>query len=383
MSQQQTKIKKQKDWNKKLEKPKWTFISILIGFLIGFIVLAIAGYNPFDFLYTMFDASLGSVAGLGNFIGMLAWTIPLGLAMAVSFRAGYFNIGAAGQMMLGGMVAYLVAFEMPNTSIIGWFPPLACGVIVAMFLGMIIAFLKNKFNINEVLSSIMFNWMVFWGYKALGNPSYSAKYLTQTHGFKPLTNAAGGIGHTENTLFNEGLSNLFNGADKMTGGIFLAIIAVILIWFLFKYTSFGFKLDVAGSNPEASKYAGENPKAKTIETLALSAALAGLAGVIYFTGFKSAMPKADMNEIPSQGFEGITISLIAWNSPLGILGGAALIGMLENCGLGLQAIGISTGITSIVTSLIIFSIAISQYFIIYNPIEKWKKKRKLEKEGDG
>lgn len=378
-----TKVKNINDKKKKDDKdiPDVTFswlkskvfisiLSIIIGLVIGLIVAASLGASVGGIFIEFYKYNFSNLAGVGNLLGYTSWLLLLGLALIVSFRAGVFNIGAAGQLLAGGLAAYMTGTVLN----VGGIGPLfmivisaAVGSLVALFIGL----LKTKFKVHEVVSSIMINWIIFYIW---------------TH-FNPesLTFIA------SNSLRVDWLTNLFGGSDLINIGIFV-ILLIPLFWFLYRYTTFGYKQDIIGSNPEAADYIGVNKDNELLKTFAISGALAGLAGALIFTGAENPPFQSVKGEIPGSYFNGITIALLASNSPISALFASFFVGLFENAALAINGVASGVPITDIIMVSIIFVIAISNIFIISDPLLKlrvWlntddelksKKHKKKEKE---
>ncbi len=350
------------DINNATKKPGYSLLSIVFGLLVGFVILGILGINPLIFLTGLFKGSFSDVRSFGNFLASLSWLLPLGLAMVVSFKSGFFNIGATGQMMLSGIIGWLFAYSVSGV-FLGWFWAMLLGVAAGTLLAVLIGWLKLKFGINEVLSSIMFNWIVFFLYKLiLAQPQFS----NEAGGTLPIL--------AENSLRADWLTDLFPGST-INIGIFFAFLALIFVWIMYRYMPFGYKTSLLGANKDAAEYAGVRVEKRTLQTFALSGALAALAGSIFYLGVKQALPVVTDN-LPTEGFQGITIALIGFNTPMGAFGGALFMAMLVTSRTLISA-SMDGNIIDLVQGIIIIFIALSQYFIIYDPIGKARSKKML------
>lgn len=351
-------------FEKKVKKPKYALYSIIAGFLMGFVILGIFGYNPIVFFTGIFTGSFGSAEQFGTFLANLAWLTLVGLSVGLALKMGMFNIGVTSQFMLGGITGFFWAYYA-NIGAFGVVFSILIPMLSGALLGWLIGYLKAKHNVNEVLTSIMFNWIVYYLYK------WASEEATGGWLSDKGTNAI----QAQNSLQTDRITNLFgqNGPTEANMGIWFAVVAVIVIWFLLKKTQWGTQVTVTGQNKNAAVYAGYNKDKNVITTMTISGALAGLAGAIYYLGMKQGLPKIG-TDLPGEAFNGISIALIGFTDPIGMFVAAAFIAMINSSQIALQVAGIPTEIITIVNALIILSVATVNYFIIYDPIGKWKTK---------
>lgn len=336
---------------------KYSLLSILVSILIGIFVMILSGqfYQIDNFFSYIFTSNFGSSAGFASFLGDLGWMILIGLSVGVAFKAGQFNIGAAGQMISGGMVSFMFASKVnmgATASISGPFLTMMIALSVGAFVAFIIAILKTKFNINVVISSIMINWIVF----------YLLKYVSSTD-FGLLTI------NLDNSLRVNWLSNLFGlsySSSSLNMGFIVALCLIPLFTFLYKKTTWGYKQDILGNNPKVATYVGMNRDTEMIKTMIISGALAGLAGAVYYCGVLDRLPSTEsLADIPWQGFNGITIALVGLSSPIGILFSSILLTLLQTS--YLDGIIGSMNISGIIVASMILLLSTVQYFIVYKP----------------
>ncbi len=386
-----TKVKKAKETKIKVEKTKVvstqsastepstssvkrmeSFKAVLWAFLIGFILVIITGQTGLilDFFHGFIKENFSSVNSFTKFLGRLSYFIPLGLSLAVAFRMGLFNIGASGQALGGGAFAFYLSTRITFAGNLGWIVTLFAGVFFGMIVALIIAMLKNRFNINEVISSIMLNWVMF----------YFVMHIS--------SNIAATTPLADNDLRMKWLNDFFSGlssdsfdnaATSMNIGILFALPLVIVLAWAYKHTKWGFRQELIGNNPKTGKYLGVNSKKEVYKTMAISGALAGLAGTIYFLGVNQALPDpGTTNDIPGWTFDGITIALLGFSSPWGAVG-SSIVYALFNPDID-QIVG-GLGIVSIMVAVMIISIARSNYRIQYGKRQKVKATKKSTKGG--
>ncbi len=364
-----TKTSRLEKTDKKLMKPFYSLLSIAIGFAIAFIIIIIIGSNPLLFISNIFKGNFYSWSAFGNFLATFSWMILVGLSVAIAFRTGLFNIGVAGQMMAGGMTGFLFAYyvDIPSRAavIFSILIPVLAGMLVAWFIGL----LKVRFRINEAVSSIMINWVIFYFYKLLTNASYWNGMVDSNSGGTVLINS-------NYSLSAPWLNDIFGPNSYINIGIFIAIAVFVVIAIMYKFTLWGRKQDLLGSNQSAARYIGMNHNREIYKKMMLSGALAGLAGSIYYLGIKESLPAIGL-DIPGEGFNGITISLLAFNNPIGVLFSSIFISMLINANL-LVSSALDPEMSDLIIGIIILTISLSQFLMIYQPISKLFKKFKKQ-----
>ena len=325
-------------------------ISVIAGFLIGAIIMLIWSYNPFEGYASMFDSALGNMNGIGETIREATPLIFTAIGFSIASTAGFFNIGLPGQAQAGWLssVWFVLANpHMPKVILL----PLAivigavAGAIIAGFAG----FLRAYFGTNEVITTIMLNYIVLYSSQYLMQQVMSAKLRVDTDTTKAVS--------PNGSLHLDWLSNMFGGA-RINAGIFLAIIATIIFWFIMKKTTTGFEIKAVGLNPFASRYAGMSDKKNIITSMLLSGAFAGLGGVVQGLGtYQNYFTQTASVDI---GWDGLSVALLGGGTALGILIASILFSILKIGGLGMQTVaGIPYEIVSIVIAAIIFFIAIS------------------------
>lgn len=345
--------------NRKMRRSNYAIASIFLGLIIGMILIAILGANPFIFISSLFKGSFQSSEDFGNFLANFSWLLLVGLSVGLALKMGLFNIGVTGQFLLGGITGFYWAY-FAHVGRFGMVFSILIPLLSGALLGWLIGYLKAKHNVNEVLTSIMFNWIIFNLYKY--TTSYSpTKEWTTTSGATQVIDSA-------NSLRTENLTAIFGNQSEISWGIFLALFAVIIIWFLLKKTQWGKQVSVTGNNPNAATYAGFNKDKNIITTMTISGALAGLGGAIMYLGSKESLPGIGY-DLPGEAFNGIAIALIGFSSPGGMFAASLFMSLLVTSQTFIQVF-IPVEIIQLVTGIIIWLVAIVNYFIIYDPIHK-------------
>lgn len=292
-----------------------SLVAVVLGLMAGALLMYATGNNPVDGYRYLFRGGLMNVQRVGNTLTMAIALIFTGLSVAFAFKTGLFNIGAAGQMLMGGLAATAIGLTY------SWPRPILLTVmmIAAMLAGGLWAafpgFLKAKFNVHEVVATIMMNWIAYWTvYYVI--PGYFKGAFLETESRRLPAVAS---------LRAPWLTRLFNGSYINTG-IFIAILAVIAVAFILERTTLGYELKAVGYNRHAAEAAGINVNSRIVLAMAISGALAGLAGGTFYAGYTSTM---QIGILPSQGFDGIAVALLGSSTPMGVLGAAMFFGVLH------------------------------------------------------
>ena len=329
-----------------------TLLSIILGFLVGAIFLVIMGID----VGTAYGRLLSSVTGVKGFSYVIVYAIPYivaGLSVAFSFKTGVFNIGAEGQFVVGSMAAAVVGILLGGLPKIVLIPLcfLAAAAAGALW-GIIVGFLKTKWGINEVLSMIMFNWVAF--------------YLSNFIAGIPAIHSDGTAEATKNisanasTLLSKDFIKSMGLCPTANWGILVAIAMTILVWFVIEKTTLGYELKAVGSNKFAAEYGGINVNRSILTALAISGALAGLAGSLQLMGMGSRISVFSSQE--GFGFAGIVVALMGCSNPFGVLVAGLFYGALIYGGSKLNLVGAPTQLVNVIVGTVVFFIAISVIF---------------------
>ena len=338
-------------------------LSILLGFLVGAIFLLVMGLSVGE-AYGRLLNSLSNLKGISYVIVYATPYIVAGLSVAFSFRTGVFNIGAEGQFVVGSMAAAVVGIlcgGLPKPLLI----PLCflAAMAVGAIWGVIVGVLKTRWGINEVLSMIMFNWIAF--------------YLSNFIAGIPAIKNAGTAEATKNISANASLQ-LSKDFIKSVGlcptanwGILVAILVTVLVWFIIEKTTLGYELKAVGFNKFAAEYGGIHVNRSILTALAISGALAGLAGSLQLMGMGNRISIFSSQE--GFGFAGIVVALIGCSNPFGVLAAGLLYGWLMYGGSKLNLVGAPTQLINVIVGTVVFFIAIS---VIFSNLKYLKKKPK-------
>ncbi|SFD00613.1 ABC transporter permease [Clostridium uliginosum] len=293
-----------------------SILAVVLGLIAGAILMLFIGDNPIDGYSYLFKGGIMSVERIGNTIATATPLIFTGLSVAFAFRTGLFNIGTPGQMLAGGFAATAVGltFNASMSRPILLIAMIIAGTLAGAIWGSVPGLLKAKFNVNEVVSSIMMNWICYWVVYYI-IPAYFKGESLETES-RLLPSVA--------SLKTPWLTNLFEGS-YINLGIFLAIIGVIIIGFILNKTVLGYELKAVGFNRYGAEYAGMSVNKNIVVSMMIAGALSGLGGVTQYIGNAA---NIQIGVMPSQGFDGIAVSLLGANTPVGVLVSALFFGLL-------------------------------------------------------
>ena len=358
-----------------------SLVCILVGLIVGFLVLLILGgitltqsgssFSFGELLSTTWEKGLkpilqGGFFKSGNTMGMgvrmeILQTAPLimtGLSVAFAFKTGLFNIGAAGQYTVGAFFALYsaIVLKMP------WYVCLLASALGGALWGAIPGIFKAFLNVNEVITSIMFNWIGL----------YAVNTMIYQQGTGPMFN----IKTTKTFTLKESAPNAllpyFNvavdGKDyfgkmfRPTIGIFIAMAVAILVWVIINKTTFGYELKACGHNKDASQYAGINQKKNVVLSMTIAGALAGMgAGLFYLSGSKEWEPLMS-TMLPMAGFNGISVALLSSSHPIGCIFSALFISHITVGGGFMYAKLFPGEVADIISGVVIYLCAFSLLF---------------------
>ena len=350
--------------SKKTQQIAVPLISVVLGILLGAIIMWIFGYDAIWGYEELFKTAFGTLRSLGEISRAMGPLILIALGFAVASRAGFFNVGLPGQALAGWITAGWFALSFPNLP-----RPLMLimtvflGIVAGGIIGAIPGILRAYLGTSEVIVTIMMNYIVLYVGNAFIHSFPKSGMQSVDSSITVGPNA---------TYQTEWLRALTNNS-RMNIGIFFAIIAVVLVWFLLKKTTLGFEIRSVGINPHASEYAGMSAKRTIILSMIISGALAGVGGVVEGLGtFQNVYVQGSSLSV---GFNGMAVSLLASNSPVGIPFAAFLFAVLQVGAPGMNVATIPSELVSIVTASIIFFVSV--HYII----ERFIKPRKQEKGG--
>jgi simple sugar transport system permease protein len=315
-------------------------MAVIVALLLGFILLSLDGHPPAEVLGGAYSSTFSTNYRFANLIARLITITLVALAAAIPFKAGIWNIGGDGQLLVGAFASALVGIYV--TGLPAWLHvtlAVLAGILGGMLWAAIPGAIRLKYNANEIVTTIMMNYLatLFTG--------YLVNY--------PFHSPGSSNAETLNVLDSATLPRLVP-MSNLSAGLFITIAVFIIIYFVDKKTVWGFEWRVIGSNPEFSKYGGVNNKKMQFIAMCLGGGLAGLAGSILVLGNYHKFIAGLGGGV---GFTGVLIAIIAANSPLIILVIAAIFAILQNSIIGMQSkIGIAVEFSDIIQSVIILMV---------------------------
>jgi len=324
-----------------------SLLCIILGLLIGYIVLLFinadgAGGAIVAVIKNFFNSSRANLR-LKNFGNTLVKTAPLlmcSLSVLFAYKVGLFNIGAAGQYVVGSCACLIASLGWGW----GWLPCLLFAGIVGAAYGAIVGLLKAYCNVNEVISGIMLNWIGLYTSNMILT---SVKESTSNYTLHVTSEAPQAL------LPSAGLGALFNNNQYVTIAIPLSIITAIVIMVVLDKTKFGYELKATGNNKNAAKYAGMAEKRNIILTLMIAGALAALGGAfLYQTDYEQW--SVTQSSVPGMGFNGIAAAFLGGLNPIGTIFASYFIQHITNGGAYVDLTKYSSQISDLISAIIIY-----------------------------
>ena len=322
-------------------------ICILAGMFVGYLVLlVIEPSGAGEAIMAVAKNFLGysrtniQMKHLGTTLVKTAPLIMCSLSVLFSYKVGLFNIGAAGQYVVGACASLYAAIVLGW----GWLPCMLLAAVVGAVWGAITGLLKAYFNVNEVISGIMLNWiglyitnMVLTGAK---DPASAYTYTLKAKGKAAI-------------LPSMGLEEVFSNNKYVGIAIPLAVVFAILVWVVMEKTKFGYELKATGSNKNAAKYCGMAEKRNIIISLAISGALAGLAAsFLYLTDIEQW--QVTISSVPGMGFNGIAAAFLGGLSPIGTIFSSFFIQHISDGGSHVDLSIYCSQISDLIAAIIIY-----------------------------
>ncbi len=329
-----------------------TFVAIVVAFLVGTVFLAIMGYNPIAIYGALIEGIFSKPRYLAYSVVYATPLIFVGLSVAFSFKTGVFNIGAEGQFVVGSMAACLVGIFVDAPAIIHVPLCFLAAAVAGAVWGIIVAFMKTKWGINEVLSMIMFNWIAF----------YLSNYLVGIPAIHSdgTAEATKNVADTARILLPQSLRSVL--APTSNYGILIAIVLTVIVYLILEKTTLGYELKAVGYNKNAAEYGGISVNKAVMTAMAISGALGGMGGAVHLLGMGERISLFAGQE--GFGFEGISVALIGASNPIGVFFSGLFYGALKYGGNKLNLIQAPSEIVKVITGTIVFFIAISHVFKI-------------------
>lgn len=344
--------------NEKYQNISIPVFAILLSLLVGAIVIATLGENPLSAYKNLLQGSglfpkpryAGGRSMATDFFSFMNYWTPMifaALAVTVALKAGLFNIGVSGQMLVAGFTASVLIGYSELPSVVSKPMVVIIAAVIGGLTGALIGWFKYRFNVNEVVSSIMLNYII----------QYIVAFLINTKYVDPVSRQSTNVSDAARLT----LMNTVIGGYKydIPLGIILAFIVVFVIRFIFNQTTFGYELKVVGANRKAGLYAGINVGKNMISAMLISGALAGMAGATCYLGyFGSIQPKV----LSATGYDAIAVALLGNSNPVGILFSSFLISIIGKGSTYMSSTaGLDAEIAAVIIGLILLFSACGEF----------------------
>ena len=321
-------------------------LAILMMIAAASVLLLILGKDPVTAFRSFLQGSgilpkgnygggSGMLTDLLDFLNYLAPLILASVAFITAFKAGLFNIGISGQMLLAGFTATVFVGYAKELSPYAARPlVILTGLAVGGLAGILVGYLKYRFNIHEVVSTIMINYIISYTTGFFINSSYVDMITRNSRICTPQARL---------TITNVMVGDL---KCKIPLGLVLAVLVALLVSFLFRKTVLGFEIKAVGQNRRCSEYTGIRVSRTILISMGLSGAIAGLAGVTYFLGYTNTIiPK----NLPGMGYDSISVALLGNGSPIGAIFAGIVVSVFQQ---GANYMGSNLGVAKEIASLI-------------------------------
>ena len=315
--------------------PAWFNLALPVAAVAATLILCsglitLAGSSIFESYGIMAAAAFGDLYSITETLLRAAPMIFTGLAVALAFRAKFWNIGAEGQLLAGAVAScWIGAFEMPGP--VAMLAMAIAGAVGGGLTALVPALLRVKLKVDDVVSSLLLNSVIFYALMAL----IEGPWKDSLSGY-PISPP----------ILDSAIFPVFIEGTRLHLGVVVALLMAPLIWFLVSRTVLGFSIRVTGENPEAARYAGINIDRVLVSTALLSGGLAGLAGVCQVGGVHYQV----MSEIsPGYGYSGIVIAMLARLNPLGVVPAAIFLSAVMT---GADAMSRATGVPAFLSNVI-------------------------------
>ena len=355
-----------------------SLMCILVGLLVGYIALLIINAEGAwegicnivkNFMY--YPKQAQQLKYLGNTLVKTAPLLLCALSVLFANKAGLFNIGAAGQYVVGAGACLYMALGLH----LPWWACMLGAIAAGALLGAASGFLKTKFNVNEVISCIMFNWISLYCINMLLT---KVKETTSPYTMGLKANAPQAL------LPSLGLGEFFSRNQYVTIGLPLAVIAAIAIWVLLEKTKLGYELKATGNNKHAAKYAGMKENRNIVLTMAIAGGLAGMAAaILYLTGYEQW--SCSQASVPAMGFNGIAAAFLGGLNPIGAIFSSFFIQHITAGGAYVDKTLYCAQVSDFISSLIIYLCGFVLFMktAMNRGLDKADEKRKAKKDKGG
>ncbi len=335
--------------------------ALILALLLGLVLIILMGKDPAVATKALAMGAFGSTQAFGETVVKMTPLIMTGLSFALANRCGLINIGAEGQLYMGGLFAVIVGLYVKLPIFLLLPLTIVAGFVGGGIWGMLAGFFKVRFGANEMITTIMLNYIA----------NYFSNYMVMS----VLVEPPGTMPQTPQIDVNAQLPRLFEGS-RIHAGIIVALLCILLYYIFLWKTRTGFETRVVGLNPDAASYAGINNKNRVVLAMFIAGGFAGLAGAMELMGVQL---RLFQDFSPGYGFDGIAVALLGQNSPIGILLSSLMFGALRAGSNKMQMMAkVPAASIYIIQSLVIIFVVGSRFLTDLQ--KKWAIKR--EAKGD-
>lgn len=329
-----------------LERLWIAFVAVMMALFLGAGFIIWAGKSPLVGYQALWQASFGSLQDFAELTVSMTPVVFTGLSIALAYRAGLFNIGAEGQFILGQVTAAWIGAAGIFTGWPVWLHlpvTLAAGFLAGGLWAAVPGLLKAYRGVHEVINSIMMNWIaLYFSHYLVMGPLMANPYLPQTK-----------------EILSSAMLWRFLPPTRANLGILVALLAAVAVWYLMWKTTLGYSIRAVGFNPSAAEASGISVPRNLVMAMLLSGGLSGLGGAVQVLGVQYKF--YDIFSFVGDGLDGIAVSLLGNNHPLGVVGAALLFGIFRRGSQRMQAVAdIPKEIIGIVTAVVIILVAADQ-----------------------
>jgi len=324
-------------------------LSLLVAMLLGALILVLTGADPVEVYRTMFDASLNGTVALERTLTYATPLILTGLAAAIAFRVKVYNIGAEGQLFMGAIGASAVALTLPSgtPTVLMVGAMMVAGALAGLVWAGFAAVPKAFLGTDEIITTLMLNFvaLAFMNYLIFGSFSF-------------LRDPTRPVPQGEAIPASATMPSI---SGRLHIGILIAVGLAVVLWWVLRSTTFGFRMRTIGDSPRAARYAGIGVPLTTLAVLSISGALAGVAGAIEVSGVTNRLdPQSLAIEL---GYTGIVIAAVARLNPIGVVPVAVLLAAIATAGGSMQSIGVQVQVVVLLQGLIFLSVTAGEFFV--------------------
>lgn len=328
------------NWRPAARAVLFPLLAIAVALFVGALFIEALGFNWVEAYRSLLKGSVGGTNAIAETLIKATPLLFAGLSFAVGIRCGLINLGAEGQVYMGGLFATFVGIRF------SWLPPVVhlpltilAGAVGGGLLGLLLGWMKNRFGASEMITGIMFNYIATW--------------LVSWAVTGPMMEAGNNFPQTEMVAEGVRLPRIFP-ATRLHLGFVLALLGLVLYYVFLWKTTKGFELRLTGQNLLAAEYAGINIKRNILVSMFLSGCFAGLAGTNEILGIQHRLFQGFS---PGYGFDGISVALLGSNNPIGILLSGTLFGLLQSGSNKMQInVHVPSAVVQVIQALVLFMV---------------------------